>query len=160
MGNPRNGGKKEYNFDYFERMNQKQKEQQNPASRVSSDPSQGYQQRPPIRPWIVGSSGVQQRSGIGMRRVKRRLRGCQRKTVHRLVASQESLTVPRSGGGALVHRSHGNPKRRRSLVRLRHLLSRKSRRNQRNQSPPCLRSSGENAAEETGFYFICLCFWW
>ena len=33
MGNPRNGRKKEYNFDYFERMNQKQKEQQNPASR-------------------------------------------------------------------------------------------------------------------------------
>ena len=50
MGNPRNGGKKEYNFDYFERMNQKQKEQQNPASRVSSDPSQGYQQRPPNPP--------------------------------------------------------------------------------------------------------------
>ena len=79
MGIARNGGKKEYNFDYFERMNQKQKEQQNPASRVSSDPSQGYQQRPPNRPWIVGSSGVQQRSGIGMRRVKRLVRGCRRR---------------------------------------------------------------------------------
>lgn len=50
MGNPRNGGKKDYNFDYFERMNQKQQEQQNPISRGSSDPPQGHRQRPPNSP--------------------------------------------------------------------------------------------------------------